>query len=752
MTNNIFAIGDSHCIYYYDSPIIKNHWVGWGSMPVTIYQLVEKGLPLYNIVEKMPPGDICNINIKENDYVLFSYGWNDVQKNIHKYSKNDYKAGIKSLISQYINLIKKYSDGTLFKIKPIVNCVYPIPLSMNDTIIGSDTDRIIYTKYMNKQLEKQCLQNNISFFNIYDLVSDNNKLNINVVDKDMTHLDRKNVKLRQTIENKLMSICNKYYIYFNNWWDGFFTKRDGNHIGFFEKLLSFTSLKNFEITTDINKASVLIEAGKPDPINKTWKYKMNFIGEPVFPDHDKYDIVLSGVNRIPNIVDLPVSVMYMLGNNSIPKLLNRPKRSIPPFFCCFIVSNPKCKERNKMFEMLNTYKKVNSGGRYANNIGHIINPSWWSQEFLDYISKHKFMICFENTKMETYSTEKIVNAYLGHTIPIYWSTDNIHNIFNPESMLFLNNETDEEFKRIVESVIELDNNDEKYLEFVNRPVFNEHNIKFWEKNYSFEGLGKKIDNLLFPPLSLQKNLENRDITLFITSCGRMDLLRTTLTSFVKFNTYPIKEAILCEDSGIKGCADFVKDILPFPIKFCYNDERIGQMKTIEKYITLVNTPYIFHLEDDYEFFDYGFIELSLKILDSDPKISQVLLEDEQHDFFNMDIGNSLCLQVKTNNPNGLYSINANNGDGALNVFSWRPSLKKMEVALLRVPYQPWDDEYTIELEINKRGYYAVITKNNKNGKKGFCTHIGKNRHIESSKKILGRKDFPDKINIRLKDI
>ena len=243
-----------------------------------------------------------------------------------------------------------------------------------------------------------------------------------------------------------------------------------------------------------------------------------------------------------------------------------------------------------------------------------------------------------------------------------------------------------------------------------------------------------------------------DVTLFITSCGRPRLLRRTLISFVKFNTYPIKQVILCEDSGVSGIVDFAKKILPYPLTFCYNEERIGQMKTIEKYITLVETPYVFHLEDDYEFFDYGFIELSFKILDSDKKISQVLLEDEQHDFFKVDIGNPLCYKILTNNPK---MRKANNGDGALNVFSWRPSLKRLEIAMLRIPYKPWDDEYTIELEINKKGYYAVITKNIKNGKKGFCTHIGKNNHVRNvvnGKKILYRNDFPDKKHIRLKDI
>ena len=244
----------------------------------------------------------------------------------------------------------------------------------------------------------------------------------------------------------------------------------------------------------------------------------------------------------------------------------------------------------------------------------------------------------------------------------------------------------------------------------------------------------------------------KEVTLFITSCGRPQLLGKTLESFVKYNTYPIKEVILCEDSGIQNIVDFAKIILPYPIIFCYNQTRMGQMKTIEKYTQLIKTSYVFHLEDDYEFFDYGFIELSFKILDADPKISQVLLEDEQCTYPKIDIGNPLCYKLMTNKPG---EISANNGDGPLTVFSWRPSLKRTEIQRLRMPYQLWDDEYTIELLINKLGYYSVVTKNSKNGRLGFCTHIGKNYHVPEDFgkiKIIGRSDFPDKRYIRLKDI
>ena len=49
------------------------------------------------------------------------------------------------------------------------------------------------------------------------------------------------------------------------------------------------------------------------------------------------------------------------------------------------------------------------------------------------------------------------------------------------------------------------------------------------------------------------------------------------------------------------------------------------------------------------------------------------------------------------------------------------------------------------------GMYSVISRLNPNG---FCKHIGKYAHVEHMMhlKIISRKDFSDKINIRLNDI
>lgn len=331
-------------------------------------------------------------------------------------------------------------------------------------------------------------------------------------------------------------MTDKYYIYFNNWWPGFLNGQDKNNIEFFKQLFNHTKLKNYEITNNLDLANVLFEAGKPnDNIlkSKKWKYTIIFTGEPVLPIYDYHNMVINSLTKenydnyeesIKKNIDthnigyiinddekilldkhkfkeekhlnLPTSIWYIIGNNYFSKLLNKsPIKIIPPNFCCFIVSNSKCHIRNKMFHELNKYKKVNSGGSYCNNIGRSVPGGWMSQNHLQFISQHKFMICFENS-LFNHMTEKPVNAYLSNTIPIYWSSNFIKNIFNPNSMLFLENITDEGYKKLIEKVIEIDSDDNKYLKMANEPIFTEENINFWNENYSFGSLGKKINKIL----------------------------------------------------------------------------------------------------------------------------------------------------------------------------------------------------------------------------------------------------------------
>ena len=201
----MFIIGDSHCIFY-KSLNIKTHWVGWGGMPVTMHRLIQEGLPLYNIVERLPFGDICTTNIRDGDTVLFMYGWNDVQKNIYTYGYENYKNMIEIMVSDYIKLIISYKDGTRYRIKPIIGCVYPNPHSINDSIHGSNEERRTYSVYMNECLKMKCKENSIPFFDIYEILNEDGLIQNKYIDLDGTHLSRVNNELKELISCKLYTI------------------------------------------------------------------------------------------------------------------------------------------------------------------------------------------------------------------------------------------------------------------------------------------------------------------------------------------------------------------------------------------------------------------------------------------------------------------------------------------------------------------------------------------------------------------
>lgn len=288
-----------------------------------------------------------------------------------------------------------------------------------------------------------------------------------------------------------------YYIYVNGFWGGFVEKTDANHIDFFEKVLAKTKLSNYTITSDLKEANVLFESvfSKSLVDTKKWTYKIHYSGEPYSNDSNTYDLVLCSQNTAGNVVDVPLFVYYIHGNNFMNQLLSKPViTKVPQHFCCFIVSNSKGMVRNRMFALLNSYKKVHSYGKFANNMGHLLPFDYWTEDFRQLLSSYKFIICFENSKLGTYSTEKIINPYLSGTIPIYWSSHHIKNIFNSDSMLFLEDETDASYQHVFDMVKELDTLDEKYLEFVNRPTFNA--CDYWDEHYTVEKIAQNIDTVL----------------------------------------------------------------------------------------------------------------------------------------------------------------------------------------------------------------------------------------------------------------
>jgi hypothetical protein len=149
-------------------------------------------------------------------------------------------------------------------------------------------------------------------------------------------------------------------------------------------------------------------------------------------------------------------------------------------FCAFIVKNvhpKKTRKRIDFFRRLSKYKKVDSAGASLNNVGFVLPAGSPAKEA--FLKQYKFNIAFENCSVPGYTTEKLVEAMAARSLPIYWGNPRVAEDFNPRS--FLNYFDFPSEDALVDKIIELDQDDAKYMEYLRQPYF--HNNK---PNASFD--------------------------------------------------------------------------------------------------------------------------------------------------------------------------------------------------------------------------------------------------------------------------
>ena len=140
-------------------------------------------------------------------------------------------------------------------------------------------------------------------------------------------------------------------------------------------------------------------------------------------------------------------------------------------------------------------------------------------------------------------------------------------------------------------------------------------------------------------------MNSQDITLVVTSCGRYDLLARTLDSLFAYSDLTFAEVILAEDwEGMSG-----------------------QVRMIDKAYCRVKTPYIFHCEDDWEFYKRGFLGDSLEILEKYPDILQVWIR--AHNDTN---GHPIERRPEYDVPTMVYGF-----EGMWHGFAWNPGLRRL---------------------------------------------------------------------------
>ena len=98
--------------------------------------------------------------------------------------------------------------------------------------------------------------------------------------------------------------------------------------------------------------------------------------------------------------------------------------------------------------------------------GETVN--WLDDSKANLQKKCKFTLCFESTLHYGFVTEKLMDAFFTDTIPVYYGSPTAAEIFNKDA--FINVADYDSFEDAIARIMELDQDDEKYLQMLRQPI------------------------------------------------------------------------------------------------------------------------------------------------------------------------------------------------------------------------------------------------------------------------------------------
>jgi hypothetical protein len=297
----------------------------------------------------------------------------------------------------------------------------------------------------------------------------------------------------------------KVFVY--GFWSGFVEKKDPVNVDFFLSL--FSKVFNEEcIVGSAEDSDILLESVFSSNTllkYKNWKYTFFFSGESTQRVHNfcskerldtlsLYSCVLSGERNHKNVINVPLFIPYIYCNNFIDRMENpERKTTVPEKDICVIVSNSGAEDRNKFFDELDKKCKVDYAGNYKNNVPRI-SADYNTKEFIEFVSNYKFIISMDNSKDDTYITEKITHGFLSGNIPVYWGSDYVCDYFNKDRFINVENTSNEQIEKTIDKIQLLLNNPEEYIKMVNNNIFPNIDNKL---SRTLDDIAKDIQNTIF---------------------------------------------------------------------------------------------------------------------------------------------------------------------------------------------------------------------------------------------------------------
>jgi hypothetical protein len=234
--------------------------------------------------------------------------------------------------------------------------------------------------------------------------------------------------------------------------------------------------------------------------------------------------------------------------------------------------------------------------------------------------------------------------------------------------------------------------------------------------------------------------ESSDITIVVTSCGRFDLLTRTLDTLDRFNTAPIRHVLITEDSGDVKVQDCIPEHWRAFTRFIINTPKIGQMRSIDAAYALIETSWVFHCEDDWDFYRPGFIEESMTLLEHDPQALQVWLRSFNHD---LQVHSPYVYLNERELVQGIPFYKLGSHKAEWQGFSFNPGLRRLADYQLHAPYAGHGGEKKLSAVYAAQHRYALILEND------AVLHTGFGNHVEVPQERLDKQRRKRRDRIKL---
>lgn len=173
-------------------------------------------------------------------------------------------------------------------------------------------------------------------------------------------------------------------------------------------------------------------------------------------------------------------------------------------FCAFMYSNPVT-FRDELFDALNQYKSVDALGSCRNSqnkkrhetdrVQYDLYKKTYYELAVEKYKPYKFVIACENSRINGYITEKLINAVLARCVPIYLGAPDIFEdgVFNPKSMIHVADFPS--YTKCAEYVKKVDQDEALYYQYLKEPLFVNNKLpKYFDSDYILNDFVKVFQN------------------------------------------------------------------------------------------------------------------------------------------------------------------------------------------------------------------------------------------------------------------